>query len=379
MIIFTDLLVKIAGKKWRRAAPFFAPLCINNSLVHILTLDLLEFLRYKCLMRTDVNQLINEATPEEEVLLTSLRAGAWEEFLGQDEIKQALQIGTHAAKERGEALDHTLFYGPPGLGKTTLSHLIAKEMNSNIRVTSGTVLTKSGDLAAILTSLEPRDVLFIDEIHRLPKLVEETLYSAMEDYALDLVIGKGPAAKTVRIDLPPFTLVGATTKFGALTGPFRDRFGLTYRLAYYPAEKLQLIVQRAGEKLQLTIDDGSALRIAKRGRGTPRIALKLLKRVRDYAQVKHDGRVTPAVTDEALDLLHIDALGLTESDRFLLETIKDKFGGGPVGLSTIAAATSEDETTIEEVTEPYLIQIGFIQKTPKGRVLTDTALRHLRG
>ncbi len=329
-------------------------------------------------MRTDVNQLINEATPEEEVLLTSLRAGAWEEFLGQDEIKQALQIGTHAAKERGEALDHTLFYGPPGLGKTTLSHLIAKEMNSNIKVTSGTVLTKSGDLAAILTSLEPRDVLFIDEIHRLPKIVEETLYSAMEDFALDLVIGKGPAAKTVRIDLPPFTLVGATTKFGALTGPFRDRFGLTYRLAYYTPEKLQLIVQRAGDKLQLHIDDDSAYRIAKRGRGTPRIALKLLKRVRDYAQVKHDGRITPPITDEALDLLRIDSLGLTESDRFLLETIKDKFGGGPVGLSTIAAATSEDETTIEEVTEPYLIQIGFIQKTPKGRVLTDTALGHLR-
>lgn len=330
-------------------------------------------------MRTDVNQLINEATPEEEVLLTSLRAGDWEEFLGQDEIKQALQIGTHAAKKRGEALDHTLFYGPPGLGKTTLSHLIAKEMNANIKVTSGTVLTKSGDLAAILTSLEPRDVLFIDEIHRLPKLVEETLYSAMEDYALDLVIGKGPAAKTVRIDLPPFTLVGATTKFGSLTGPFRDRFGLIYRLTYYEPAKLQHIVQRAGEKLQLTIDDQSAYRIARRGRGTPRIALKLLKRVRDFAQVRYAGEINPHITDEALDLLKIDTLGLTESDRFLLETIQNKFGGGPVGLSTIAAATSEDETTIEEVTEPYLIQIGFIQKTPKGRILTATAKKHLSG
>ena len=328
-------------------------------------------------MRANVNQLINEATPEEEVLLTSLRATAWEDFLGQDEIKQALKIGTHAAKERGEALDHTLFYGQPGLGKTTLSHLIAKEMNSNIRVTSGTVLTKSGDLAAILTSLEPRDVLFIDEIHRLPKLVEETLYSAMEDYALDLVIGKGPAAKTVRIDLPPFTLVGATTKFGALTGPFRDRFGLTYRLQYYPAEKLQYIVKAAGEKLQLALDDKSAFLIAKRGRGTPRIALKLLKRVRDFAQVEHAGHIDPHITDEALDLLKIDTLGLTESDRFLLETIKEKFGGGPVGLSTIAAATSEDEATISEVTEPYLIQIGFVQKTPKGRVLTDLARHHL--
>lgn len=329
-------------------------------------------------MRTDVNQLINEATPEEEVLLTSLRAGAWDEFLGQDEIKEALRIGTHAALERGEALDHTLFYGPPGLGKTTLSHLIAKEMNSNIRTTSGTVLTKSGDLAAILTSLEPRDVLFIDEIHRLPKLVEETLYSAMEDYALDLVIGKGPAAKTVRIDLPPFTLVGATTKFGALTGPFRDRFGLTYRLQYYQPEALTQIVKKAGEKLQITLDDQSAYLIARRGRGTPRIALKLLKRVRDFSQVRHNGELTPEITDEALDLLKIDTLGLTESDRFLLETIAGKFGGGPVGLSTLAAATSEDEVTIEEVTEPYLIQVGFIQKTPKGRVITEAARAHLR-
>ena len=322
--------------------------------------------------------MISEETPDEEVLLTSLRAGEWDEFCGQDEIKEALQIGTHAALERGEALDHTLFYGPPGLGKTTLSHLIAKEMNANIKVTSGTVLTKSGDLAAILTSLEPRDVLFIDEIHRLPKVVEETLYSAMEDYALDLVIGKGPAAKTVRIDLPPFTLVGATTKFGALTGPFRDRFGLTYRLTYYPAEKLQAIVRRAGQKLQIALDEQSALRIARRGRGTPRIALKLLKRVRDFAQVKHDGAITPEITDQALDLLRVDKLGLTEADRFLLQTMVSKFDGGPVGLTTLAAATSEDESTIKEVIEPYLIQIGFIQKTPKGRVATAGAIAHLR-
>ncbi len=333
---------------------------------------------YKEGMRADVNQVMSGETPEEEVLLTSLRAGAWDEFLGQEEIKQALQIGTHAAKERGEALDHTLFYGPPGLGKTTLSHLIAKEMNSNIKVTSGTVLTKSGDLAAILTSLEPKDVLFIDEIHRLPKLVEETLYSAMEDYALDLVIGKGPAAKTVRIDLQPFTLVGATTKFGALAGPFRDRFGLIYRLQYYSPEKLQVIVQQAGKKLQVELDERSAYLIARRGRGTPRIALKLLKRVRDFAQVKHEGEIDPQITEEALDLLRIDTLGLTESDRFLLETMMEKFGGGPVGLSTLAAATSEDEVTIEEVTEPYLIQMGLIQKTPKGRVMTAKAQKHLK-
>ena len=328
--------------------------------------------------RTNINQVIATESPEEEVLLTSLRASDWTDFCGQDEIKQALQIGTHAAKSRGEALDHTLFYGPPGLGKTTLSHLIAKEMNANIKITSGTVLTKSGDLAAILTSLEPKDVLFIDEIHRLPKLVEETLYSAMEDYALDLVIGKGPAAKTVRIDLQTFTLVGATTKFGSLTGPFRDRFGLTYRLQYYPPDKLQQIILQAGRKLHLELDDQSAYLIARRGRGTPRIALKLLKRVRDYAQVKHDGCVDPTITDQALDLLKVDKLGLTEADRFLLETIADKFGGGPVGLSTLAAATSEDESTIEEVVEPYLIQVGFLQKTPKGRIITDSARCHLR-
>jgi Holliday junction DNA helicase RuvB len=270
-----------------------------------------------------------------------------------------------------------LFYGPPGLGKTTLAHLIAKEMGANIKVTSGTVLTKAGDLAAILTSLEPRDVLFIDEIHRLPKVVEETLYPAMEDFVLDLVIGKGPAARTVRIDLAQFTLVGATTKFGALTGPFRDRFGLTYRLQHYQPEELAVIVKNASKKLQVIIDDESARLIGKRGRGTPRIALTLLKRVRDFAQVEHEGEITSKIARAALNLLEVDKMGLTEGDRFLLEVIKDKFRGGPVGLTTLAAATSEDEGTIEEVMEPYLLQIGFIQKTPKGRVMTELARAHL--
>ncbi len=329
-------------------------------------------------MRTNLNQLVMAENPEEEVLLTSLRATSWDDFYGQQKVKQAIAIGTQAAKSRGEALDHTLFYGPPGLGKTTLAHLIAKEMGSNLKVTSGTVLTKAGDLAAILTNLEAKDVLFIDEIHRLPKVVEETLYPAMEDFALDIVIGKGPAARTVRIDLPAFTLVGATTKFGALTGPFRDRFGLIHRLHYYEPEKLKIIIQQASIKLKLEVDDESALLIAKAGRGTPRIALKLLKRVRDFTQVKHEGKIAPKVVKQALELLEVDKLGLTEADRFLLETMIDKYEGGPVGLTTLAASTSEDETTIEEVIEPYLLQIGFLQKTPKGRVATALARRHLK-
>ncbi len=260
------------------------------------------------------DQLIS-LNPDEEQLLNNLRAQDWGEFLGQEKIKQAILIGTAAAKERGEALDHILFYGPPGLGKTTLSHLIAREMGANIKITSGTALSKAGDLAAILTSLEDNDVLFIDEIHRLPKIIEETLYPAMEDYALDIVLGKGPSARTVRLDLPKFTLVGATTRFGALAGPFRDRFGLTYRLNYYQPAELAIILRQAGQKLGLELDDLSALKIATRGRGTPRVALKLLKRVRDFAQVKFAGQVTPATVDEALNLLEVDTLGLSQHDR----------------------------------------------------------------
>ncbi|MDO5561860.1 MAG: Holliday junction branch migration DNA helicase RuvB [bacterium] len=329
-------------------------------------------------MRQNVNQLVQEENPEEEQLLTSLRAASWAEFHGQERVKEAILIGTQAAKTRGEALDHLLFYGPPGLGKTTLAHLIAKEMGSNLKVTSGTALTKVGDLAAILTNLESHDVLFIDEIHRLPKVVEETLYPAMEDFALDIVIGKGPSARTVRLDLPPFTLVGATTRFGALTGPFRDRFGATYRLQYYQPPELTTILQHAGQKLDLSLAEPEALLLARRARGTPRIALKLLKRVRDFAQVRFGGELSAASITQALDLLDVDQLGLTDGDRFLLQTIIKKYAGGPVGLSTLSAAISEDESTIEEVLEPYLLQIGFLQKTPKGRVVTPAARQHLQ-
>lgn len=319
-----------------------------------------------------------EATPEEEVLFTSLRAATWDDFFGQEQIKESLKIAITAAKQRKEPVDHTLFYGPPGLGKTTLSHLIAKEMQSNIRMTSGTALSKVGDLAAILTNLEPNDVLFIDEIHRLPKAVEETLYPAMEDYALDIVIGKGPSARTIRLDLPKFTLVGATTRFGLLSGPFRDRFGVIHRLEYYSPEKLVTILHTAAKKLVVEIDRDSLHELANRSRGTPRIALKLLKRVRDYAQVKNGGKVTLENLHKALDLLQLDVLGLDHSDRRLLETMIKKYNGGPVGIATLAASLNEDPGTLEEVVEPYLLQVGFIKRTPQGRVATEHAYHHLK-
>lgn len=315
--------------------------------------------------------------PEEASLLNSLRVKEWTAFRGQDQVKQSLQIAIQAARERQEAVDHVLLYGPPGLGKTTLSHLIAREMDSNIRITSGTALAKTGDLAAILTNLEETDILFIDEIHRLNKPIEEMLYSAMEDYALDIVIGKGPSARTVRIDLPRFTLVGATTRFGLLSGPFRDRFGVVHRLHYYdPAELLHILTQ-AAEKLEVSLNQESALEIARRARGTPRIALKLLKRVRDYAQIKNSGQITHDSVLKALDLTAIDRLGLTDSDRRFLQLIIEKHQGGPVGLSTIAATLNEDPLTIEEVIEPYLMQVGFLKKTPKGRVISEAAFAHL--
>jgi Holliday junction DNA helicase RuvB len=316
-------------------------------------------------------------SPEEEALYTSLRAADWSEFFGQDQVKESLQIAIEAAKTRGDFLDHVLLYGPPGLGKTTLAHLLAKEMGVNIKVTSGTALTKVGDLAAILTNLQPGDILFIDEIHRLPKVVEETLYPAMEDFALDIVIGKGPSARTLRLDLPHFTLVGATTRFGALTGPFRDRFGMIHRLRYYEPAQLAVILQKAATKLEIELDDQSALEIAKRSRGTPRIGLKLLKRVRDYTQVKTAGEISGNHVQTALDLLTVDRLGLDDSDRRFLELIIQKHQGGPVGLTTIAATLSEDTGTIEEVLEPYLIQIGFVKRTAKGRVISKEAYAHL--
>lgn len=321
---------------------------------------------------------INQPTPEEELLLNSLRAQNWDEFHGQDLIKKALQITIQAAKERGEAMDHTLFYGPPGLGKTTLSHIIAKEMEVNIRVTSGTALSKAGDLAAILTNLEDGDVLFIDEIHRMPKVVEETLYPAMEDFALDIVIGKGPSARTVRLDLPKFTLVGATTRFGLLAGPFRDRFGIVHRLEFYQPNKMAVILKRAADKLKVKLGQKAALELAQRSRGTPRIALKLLKRVRDFAQINSDGKIDQDEVQQALDMFAIDTMGLDENERRFLTKIIKKHGGGPVGLNTIAATIHEDQGTIEEVIEPYLIQIGFLKRTPKGRVISQKAYQHLK-
>jgi len=316
------------------------------------------------------------STNDEEMLFTSLRAQNWQEFIGQENIKKSLQIAIKAAKQRHEAVDHVLLYGPPGLGKTTLSQLIAKEMGSNFKVTSGTALSKAGDLAAILTNLEDGDVLFIDEIHRLPKAVEETLYPAMEDFALDIVIGKGPSARTVRLDLAKFTLVGATTRFGLLTGPFRDRFGLVHRLEFYKPLELSQILQLASQKLVTTLDEPAALAIANRSRGTPRIALKLLKRVRDFAQVLEKKTVDLALVNQALSIFEIDELGLDENDRRLIMAIINKHQGGPVGLKTLAASINEDPGTIEEVLEPYLIQIGFIKRSPSGRVLSQQAYKH---
>ncbi|MFZ5376979.1 MAG: Holliday junction branch migration DNA helicase RuvB [Patescibacteria group bacterium] len=319
----------------------------------------------------------NNHNQDEEVLLMSLRAKEWSDFFGQDNIKTSLQISIKAAQQRREPIDHTLFYGPPGLGKTTLSQLIAKEMGVNFRITSGTALAKTGDLAAILTNLENGDVLFIDEIHRLPKAVEETLYPAMEDFALDIVIGKGPSARTVRLDLPKFTLVGATTRYGLLTGPFRDRFGITHRLNFYSPDELLKIVARAAKKLNIEIDQDNILEIAKRSRGTPRIALKLLKRVRDFIQVKGEQKIARNLVEQALSVFAIDELGLDDNDRRFLSVLIEKHSGGPVGLNTVAASLHEDSGTIEEVLEPYLIQLGFLKRTPKGRVVTERAYQHL--
>lgn len=318
-----------------------------------------------------------ESTPEEEQLITNLRAISWDEFEGQEKIKESLSIAIHAAKKRKEALEHVLLYGPPGLGKTTLSHIIAREMGANIRVTSGPAIERAGDLASILTNLEKGDVLFIDEIHRLNKVVEETLYPAMEDYALDIVIGKGPAARTLRLDLPQFTIIGATTKIGMIAAPLRDRFGVVHRLHFYEPEELKRIIKKGAQKLEVVIDEKSIEEIARRSRGTPRIALKLLKRTRDFAQVKGKGEITEALAQEALAMLEIDQLGLDGMDMRFLKAIIDKHSGGPVGLETIAATISEDSSSIEDVIEPYLLQIGFLKKTARGRVATELAFRHL--
>ncbi len=317
-------------------------------------------------------------SPEEEALFQSLRVTDWGQFHGQLQVKQSLQIAIQAARERNESLDHLLLYGPPGLGKTTLCHLLAKELGVKLHVTSGTALTKPGDLAAIVTNLGPGDILFIDEIHRLPKAVEETLYPAMEDYALDIIIGKGPSARTIRLDLPRFTLVGATTRFGQLTGPFRDRFGLIHRLQYYLPNELAVIIRQAAGLLGVKLMDDASLEISRRSRGTPRIGLKLLKRVRDYAQVSGAESITMDGVVKALTLFAVDELGLTDADRQFLTHIIAQFSGGPVGLSTLTASLNEDGITIEEVVEPYLLQVGFLKRTPKGRIATPAAYQHLR-
>jgi len=320
---------------------------------------------------------VEQVTPEEQVLFTSLRASDWEDFIGQPLVKESLRIAISAAKKRKEALEHVLFYGPPGLGKTTLSHIIAKEMGANIKVTSGPAIERAGDLASILTNLEKGDVLFIDEIHRLNKVVEETLYPAMEDYALDIVIGKGPSARTLRLDLPPFTIVGATTRVGLLSGPLRDRFGVVHRLSFYDPSDLSHIIKKGAKKLKVAIDPKSIDMIARCARGTPRIALKLLKRVRDYASVHGQGSITVDLTKKALDMLEVDSVGLDSSDRRLLLAIIQKHSGGPVGIETLASTISEDIGTIEEVVEPYLLQIGFLKRGPRGRIATAIAYEHL--
>ncbi|WP_295919466.1 Holliday junction branch migration DNA helicase RuvB [Anaerovibrio lipolyticus] len=307
----------------------------------------------------------------------SLRPRHLREYIGQDKAKDNLDIFIKAALNRQEALDHVLLYGPPGLGKTTLAGIIANEMGVNFRITSGPAINHSGDLAALLTNLNERDVLFIDEIHRLSRNVEEVLYSAMEDFALDIVIGKGPSARSIRLDIAPFTLIGATTRAGALAAPLRDRFGVISRLEYYRPEDLVLIIKRAAEILDIGIEDKGALEIARRSRGTPRIANRLLKRVRDFAQVTGDGVITDQIADEALMRLEVDKMGLDHTDRRMLDSMIKKFGGGPVGIDTLAAAISEENDTIEDVYEPYLLQLGFINRTPRGRTVTRAGYEHM--
>ncbi|NWG35140.1 MAG: Holliday junction branch migration DNA helicase RuvB [Chloroflexi bacterium] len=307
----------------------------------------------------------------------ALRPQKLADLIGQEQVKENLSILISAAKKRSEALDHVLFYGPPGLGKTTLAHVVANEMGVNVKVTAGPAIERAGDLAAILTNLRQGDVLFIDEIHRLGRAVEEVLYPAMEDFSLDIVIGKGPSARSIRLKLPRFTVVGATTRLALVTAPLRARFGAVYRLDYYDLEAMRQIVRRAAGMLKVQADESGIGEVARRARGTPRIALRLLRRVRDYAQVRADGVITQEVAREALDLLQVDPLGLDDVDRRVLRTIIEKYGGGPVGLNTIAASISEEQDTIMDVVEPYLLQLGFLDRTPQGRVATKSAYEHL--
>nr|WP_296266609.1 Holliday junction branch migration DNA helicase RuvB [uncultured Merdimonas sp.] len=321
--------------------------------------------------------ITTENLEEDKKIENNLRPQLLEDYIGQEKAKETLKIYIEAAKARNEALDHVLFYGPPGLGKTTLAGIIANEMQVNMKITSGPAIEKPGEMAAILNNLQEKDVLFVDEIHRLNRQVEEVLYPAMEDYAIDIMIGKGASARSIRLDLPKFTLVGATTRAGMLTAPLRDRFGVVNRMEYYTIEELKTIILRSAKVLEVGIDERGAEALAKRSRGTPRLANRLLKRVRDFAQVKYDGYITKEVADYALDLLDVDKEGLDQTDRDLLLVMIEKFDGGPVGLDTLAAALGEDAGTIEDVLEPYLLKNGFIQRTPRGRIVTEHAWRHL--